>query len=179
MRLRPQVRPSRLEAAHEVSGHAGGRARCPERDERFSRDVGAGGQEGSGGVPTAESGRVRHHVAGLEQHFRLDRRQVVGQRLRATTERAAVIGRDCGLQHRLAMEKGKPGERYLSTPLFAGEREATQIRRGADSYALDVLDQLETITGKLVAAIDKGKQEISRTSEASGTALPREKATLK
>lgn len=61
----------------------------------------------------------------------------------------------------------------------AGEREATQIRRGADSYALDVLDQLETITGKLVAAIDKGKQEISRTSEAAGTALPREKATLK
>jgi hypothetical protein len=34
-----------------------------------------------GRVPAAEAGRVRHYIAGLEQDFRLNRRQVVGQRL--------------------------------------------------------------------------------------------------
>ena len=57
-----------------------------------------GSEEGDGRMPSAEAGRVREHVAGLEQNLRLDGRQVVRQRLRSAAERAAVVGGHHGLQ---------------------------------------------------------------------------------
>ncbi|MEQ1823005.1 MAG: hypothetical protein ABL949_10880 [Fimbriimonadaceae bacterium] len=40
------------------------------------------------------------------------------------------------------------------------ERDSIQVRRGAESYALDVLNQLETVVGRLMTAIERGKSEI-------------------
>lgn len=43
----------------------------------------------------------------------------------------------------------------------AAERDATHMRRGAEQYALDVLNQLESVVGKVMTSIDRGRAEIS------------------
>jgi hypothetical protein len=43
----------------------------------------------------------------------------------------------------------------------SAEREALQMRRGAEKYAHDVLSQLEGVVGKVMATIDRGKSEIA------------------
>lgn len=40
------------------------------------------------------------------------------------------------------------------------DRDSVQIRRGAENYALDVLSQLETVVGRVMTAIERGKNEI-------------------
>lgn len=47
----------------------------------------------------------------------------------------------------------------------ASERDAAQMRRGAEKYALDVLLQLEGVVGKVVTAIERGKQDLDRSTE--------------
>lgn len=44
----------------------------------------------------------------------------------------------------------------------AGDRDAMQMRRGAENYARDVLTQLEQVVGRVMHAIDRGKNEIER-----------------
>jgi cell division septum initiation protein DivIVA len=44
------------------------------------------------------------------------------------------------------------------------EAEATRVRRGADDYALDVLTRLEGNVSKIMAAIERGKSELERSS---------------
>jgi hypothetical protein len=39
------------------------------------------------------------------------------------------------------------------------------MRRGAEKYAYDVLVQLESVVGKVVTTIDKGKQDLERAPE--------------
>ena len=46
------------------------------------------------------------------------------------------------------------------------EREASQIRRGAENYAYDVLTHLESVVGKIMATVERGKTEIQPASEA-------------
>jgi vacuolar-type H+-ATPase subunit H len=58
----------------------------------------------------------------------------------------------------------------------AADREAHQMRRGAEKYAFDVLGQLETVVGKVMTTIDRGKQEI-KPNEAP-QAVVREKARV-
>ena len=43
----------------------------------------------------------------------------------------------------------------------SADRDAVQMRRGAETYAYDVLCQLETVVGRVAAAVEKGKNEIS------------------
>jgi len=59
----------------------------------------------------------------------------------------------------------------------SADREAVQMRRGAEKYAYDVLVQLETVVGKVMTTIDRGKQEI-RPAEPAATAVVREKARV-
>lgn len=45
------------------------------------------------------------------------------------------------------------------------DRDSVQIRRGAENYALDVLSQLETVVGRVMTAIERGKNEIQPKDE--------------
>ena len=47
------------------------------------------------------------------------------------------------------------------------DRDAVQMRRGAESYAYDVLSQLEGVVGKVMNAVERGKNEIERTEQQS------------
>jgi len=51
----------------------------------------------------------------------------------------------------------------------AADRDAVQMRRGAETYARDVLSQLEQVVGRVMTAIERGKNEIER---ADTQALP-------
>lgn len=42
----------------------------------------------------------------------------------------------------------------------AADKDAVQTRRGAEKYAIDVLSQLETVVGKVMTTIERGKQEM-------------------
>ncbi len=42
------------------------------------------------------------------------------------------------------------------------DRDSMQMRRGAESYARDVLNQLEGVVGRVMSAIDRGKSELDR-----------------
>jgi len=44
----------------------------------------------------------------------------------------------------------------------AADRDSVQMRRGAEKYALDVLNQLEGVVGKVITTIERGKQDLSR-----------------
>lgn len=46
------------------------------------------------------------------------------------------------------------------------DQEAIALRRGAESYAYEVLTHLETVVGKVTMTIDKGKQEIGKPEPA-------------
>lgn len=46
------------------------------------------------------------------------------------------------------------------------DRDAIQMRRGAESYARDVLNQLEGVVGRVMSAIDRGKSELERVESA-------------
>lgn len=54
------------------------------------------------------------------------------------------------------------------------EREAQQIRRGSENYAYDVLSHLEVVVGKVMATVERGKAELSTSSEHSGSQKHRE-----
>jgi cell division septum initiation protein DivIVA len=53
----------------------------------------------------------------------------------------------------------------------SAERESVQMRRGAEKYAFDVLVQLETVVGKVMTTIDRGKAEMSRSDHAPTQAV--------
>lgn len=55
------------------------------------------------------------------------------------------------------------------------EREAMQMRRGAEQYAYDVLQQMETIVGKVMTTIERGKHDLRSTPEPLPQAVVREK----
>jgi cell division septum initiation protein DivIVA len=44
----------------------------------------------------------------------------------------------------------------------AADRDAVQMRRGAEKYAYDVLTQLEGVVSKVATTIERGKQEVNR-----------------
>lgn len=54
------------------------------------------------------------------------------------------------------------------------DRDAASMRRGSEKYALDVLNQLEGVVGKVMTTIERGKTEMERNEAANAT--PREKA---
>jgi cell division septum initiation protein DivIVA len=60
------------------------------------------------------------------------------------------------------------------------DREAVQMRRGAETYAYDVLTQLEGVVTKVMNAVERGKNEIDRTGEHNTHAVvqPRERARV-
>ena len=44
----------------------------------------------------------------------------------------------------------------------SADRDAVQMRRGAETYAYDVLCKLEGVVGKVMATVDRGKAEMQR-----------------
>ena len=59
----------------------------------------------------------------------------------------------------------------------AADRDALNMRRGAEKYTYDVLSQMEGVLGKAMTAIERGKSEIA--PEAKPVAVPvREKARV-
>ena len=56
------------------------------------------------------------------------------------------------------------------------DEDATILRRGAESYAYDVLTQLEGVVGKAMTTISKGKQDLSKTEHPAPQ--PRERARV-
>lgn len=57
------------------------------------------------------------------------------------------------------------------------DREAANMRRGAENYAYDVLSQLENVVGKVMTTIERGKSEV-RDDVPAPVALGREKARV-
>lgn len=47
----------------------------------------------------------------------------------------------------------------------AADRDSLQMRRGAEKYAFDVLCQLESVVGKVMTTIDRGKAEMQPQRE--------------
>jgi hypothetical protein len=61
----------------------------------------------------------------------------------------------------------------------AADRDAVQMRRGAEKYALDVLTQLEGVVGKVATTIERGKQEVTpRESSPIPPGPPRERVRV-
>ena len=59
------------------------------------------------------------------------------------------------------------------------DREAVQMRRGAEKYAFDVLCQLETVVGKVMTTIDRGKAEMQpQKPENALVQAPRERTRV-
>jgi hypothetical protein len=52
----------------------------------------------------------------------------------------------------------------------SAERDALQMKRGAEKYAFDVLNQLEGVVGKVMTTIERGKGEM--TSETRDAVAP-------
>lgn len=62
----------------------------------------------------------------------------------------------------------------------SADRESIQVRRGAEKYAHDVLSQLESVVGKVMTTIERGKTEMDRpTAETAVVAVPRERAGVR
>lgn len=57
----------------------------------------------------------------------------------------------------------------------SAEREASQMRRGADRYAHDVLSNLESAVGRILAQVERGRAELDSAAK-EAPALMREKA---
>lgn len=53
----------------------------------------------------------------------------------------------------------------------AAERDALQMRRGAEKYAYDVLAQLETVVGRAMTTIERGKADLHKTEPAAAKPL--------
>lgn len=53
------------------------------------------------------------------------------------------------------------------------EQEAARLKRSADDYALDVLARLETSVSKVMGAIERGKSELQRPTQALVGAKPK------
>ena len=61
----------------------------------------------------------------------------------------------------------------------SADRDAIQMRRGAEKYAFDVLSQLEGVVGKVMSTIEAGKREVSsRETNNAPTAMPRERTRV-
>ena len=61
----------------------------------------------------------------------------------------------------------------------SADREAVQMRRGAETYAYDLLTQLEGVLTKAMNSVERGKNEIDRTGEhAVVQHQPRERARV-
>ncbi|HLK13995.1 MAG TPA: hypothetical protein VKT78_04255 [Fimbriimonadaceae bacterium] len=63
----------------------------------------------------------------------------------------------------------------------AADRDAVQMRRGAERYAYDVLSQLEGVVGKVMTTIERGKQEVAPRDAVpipSPIPAPREKVRI-
>ena len=53
------------------------------------------------------------------------------------------------------------------------ETEAARLKRGADDYALDVLFRLESVVGKVMATIERGKSEMQRPTQPTLPSRPK------
>ncbi len=61
----------------------------------------------------------------------------------------------------------------------SADRDSVQMRRGAEQYAFDVLCQLETVVGKVMTTIDRGKAEMQpQKPESPQLAQPRERVRV-
>lgn len=57
----------------------------------------------------------------------------------------------------------------------SADRDAVQTRRGAEKYAHDVLLQLETVVGKVMTTIERGKSEMERPTDSAVVNASRER----
>ena len=61
----------------------------------------------------------------------------------------------------------------------SADRDSVQMRRAAEKYAFDVLCQLETVVGKVMTTIDRGKSEMQPPKpEVQAMPQPRERARI-
>lgn len=63
----------------------------------------------------------------------------------------------------------------------SADRDSIQMRRGAEKYAFDVLCQLESVVGKVMTTIDRGKAEmqpVQKPTEAVVLPQPRERTRV-
>ncbi len=59
----------------------------------------------------------------------------------------------------------------------AADRDSIQMRRGADKYAYDVLTQMETVVGKVMTTIERGKIEMTRPEPTHAAVAPSRERT--
>jgi len=59
----------------------------------------------------------------------------------------------------------------------SADKEASLMRRGAEDYAFTVLSQLESVVGKAMTAIDRGKAELKPSNDLAAI-QPRERAKV-
>jgi cell division septum initiation protein DivIVA len=60
----------------------------------------------------------------------------------------------------------------------SADRDAVNMRRGAEKYAYDVLSQLEGVVGKVATTIERSKQELNPATEKMPVNLPRERVRV-
>jgi cell division septum initiation protein DivIVA len=57
----------------------------------------------------------------------------------------------------------------------SADRDAVQVRRGAEKYAMDVLAQLESVVGKVMNTIERGRNEMERAEPTTAVVQQRER----
>lgn len=82
----------------------------------------------------------------------------------------AAVERDRAVSESEIMKMAKQQAEHVKRE---SEEEAARLRRGADDYALEVLMRLESVVGKVMATIERGKSEIDRPQQAAVAGRPK------
>lgn len=107
----------------------------------------------------------------------LERAQAESKRLLEASEKEAARTLD---QARIERERLISENEVLKAAKSEAERlksdaeaEAARLKRSADEYTLDLLTRVEGVISKAMASVERGKQEVLRTTQAGKTASPR------
>lgn len=125
---------------------------------------------------TKEGERILHS-AQQEAQLTLNRAQAESGRLMEASEREAARTLE---QARAERERLVSESEVLRAAKAEAERlkaeaeaEATNLRRQADEYALDILTRIEGVISKALMSVERGKQEIARSSDSSRAGSPK------
>lgn len=125
---------------------------------------------------TKESDRILN-TSKQEAALTLNRAQSESKRLIEASEREAARTLD---QARAERERLISESEVLKAAKAEAERiradaatEAARLKRNADEYVLDILTRIENVVSKALASLERGKEEVMRTSVSGRTESPR------
>lgn len=99
----------------------------------------------------------------------VDRARAEGEKLisEARKEAARIVEKAQSEREKLIHESEilKLAKTHAANLRAEAEAEAVRLKRGADDYAVDVLFRLESVVGKVMSTIEKGKSEMERPTQ--------------